>query len=103
MDPSTFHTRASLILTGLGFNKVTINQKTKDMSGGWQMRVALTNAPIAYCTSSGPLLCWSRSILLSHQFCPGFEHSLSLYDTASFGRLRRVSLHDNSGLEPFDG
>ncbi|KAJ5241417.1 uncharacterized protein N7469_003008 [Penicillium citrinum] len=44
MDPSTFHTRASLILTGLGFNKTTINKKTKDMSGGWRMRVALAKA-----------------------------------------------------------
>ncbi|KAF2714985.1 hypothetical protein K504DRAFT_510007 [Pleomassaria siparia CBS 279.74] len=44
MDPSTFHTRASLILTGLGFDKVTINKKTKDMSGGWRMRVALGKA-----------------------------------------------------------
>ncbi|KAF2638870.1 hypothetical protein P280DRAFT_64340 [Massarina eburnea CBS 473.64] len=44
MDPSTFHTRASLILTGLGFNKVTIHKKTKDMSGGWKMRVALAKA-----------------------------------------------------------
>jgi ATP-binding cassette subfamily F protein 2 len=44
MDPSTFHTRAALILTGLGFDKVTINKKTKDMSGGWRMRVALSKA-----------------------------------------------------------
>jgi ATP-binding cassette subfamily F protein 2 len=44
MDPSTFHTRASLILTGLGFNKKTIMKKTKDMSGGWRMRVALAKA-----------------------------------------------------------
>ncbi|KAJ6107337.1 ABC transporter ATP-binding protein ARB1 [Penicillium sp. IBT 18751x] len=44
MDPSTFHTRASLILTGLGFNKTTIDKKTKDMSGGWRMRVALAKA-----------------------------------------------------------
>jgi ATP-binding cassette, subfamily F, member 2 len=44
MDPSTFHTRASLILNGLGFNKKTINKKTKDMSGGWRMRVALAKA-----------------------------------------------------------
>jgi len=44
MDPSTFHTRASLILTGLGFNKVTITKKTKDMSGGWRMRVGLGKA-----------------------------------------------------------
>lgn len=44
MDPSTFSTRASLILTGLGFNKETIHKKTKDMSGGWRMRVALGKA-----------------------------------------------------------
>lgn len=44
MDPSTFSTRASLILTGLGFNKKTIHKKTKDMSGGWRMRVALAKA-----------------------------------------------------------
>merc|ERR1711939_940211 len=44
MDPSTFATRASQILTGLGFNKVTIKKKTKDMSGGWRMRVALGRA-----------------------------------------------------------
>jgi ATP-binding cassette subfamily F protein 2 len=44
MDPSTFETRASLILTGLGFNKKTLHKKTKDMSGGWRMRVALGKA-----------------------------------------------------------
>ncbi|KAK2734452.1 ABC transporter ATP-binding protein arb1 [Myotisia sp. PD_48] len=44
MEPSTFHTRAALILTGLGFNKTTIKKKTKDMSGGWRMRVALAKA-----------------------------------------------------------
>ena len=44
MEPSTFQTRASLILTGLGFNKNTIQKKTKDMSGGWRMRVALGKA-----------------------------------------------------------
>ena len=44
MDPSTFEVRASKILTGLGFNKKTIHKKTKDMSGGWRMRVALGKA-----------------------------------------------------------
>lgn len=44
MDPSTFSPRAALILTGLGFDKVTIHKKTKDMSGGWRMRVALAKA-----------------------------------------------------------
>lgn len=44
MDPSTFESRASLILIGLGFNSKTILKKTKDMSGGWRMRVALAKA-----------------------------------------------------------
>lgn len=44
MDPSTFEMRAAVILHGLGFNSVTINKKTKDMSGGWKMRVALAKA-----------------------------------------------------------
>lgn len=44
LDPSTFESRAAIILIGLGFNSVTINKKTKDMSGGWKMRVALAKA-----------------------------------------------------------
>lgn len=44
LDPSTFESRASTILCGLGFNAQTIQKKTKDMSGGWRMRVALAKA-----------------------------------------------------------
>lgn len=44
MDPATFEARASIILNGLGFNSKTITKKTKDMSGGWKMRVALAKA-----------------------------------------------------------
>jgi ATP-binding cassette, subfamily F, member 2 len=44
MDPSTFEARAAIILTGLGFNAQTIKKMTKDMSGGWRMRVALAKA-----------------------------------------------------------
>lgn len=44
MDPSTFEARAAVILTGLGFNLKTIKKMTKDMSGGWRMRVALAKA-----------------------------------------------------------
>jgi ATP-binding cassette subfamily F protein 2 len=52
LDPSTFETRASTILIGLGFKPAanlseggaTINKQTKDMSGGWRMRVALSRA-----------------------------------------------------------
>lgn len=53
LDPSTFETRASMILRGLGFQAAgaslakggaTVDKKTKDMSGGWRMRVALARA-----------------------------------------------------------
>lgn len=44
MDSDTFESRAAVILTGLGFNSVTIKKHTKDMSGGWRMRVALAKA-----------------------------------------------------------
>ncbi|KAJ1930439.1 ABC transporter ATP-binding protein arb1 [Tieghemiomyces parasiticus] len=44
MDPATFETRAAKILVGLGFNAKTIHKQTKDMSGGWRMRVALAEA-----------------------------------------------------------
>lgn len=44
MDPDTFESRAAVILIGLGFNSKTILKKTKDMSGGWKMRVALAKA-----------------------------------------------------------
>jgi ATP-binding cassette subfamily F protein 2 len=52
LDPSTFETRASTILVGLGFTSAgkaseggsTLDKKTKDMSGGWRMRVALARA-----------------------------------------------------------
>jgi ATP-binding cassette subfamily F protein 2 len=52
LDPSTFETRASTILCGLGFKATKndaeggshIHKQTKDMSGGWRMRVALAKA-----------------------------------------------------------
>ncbi|QLG71225.1 hypothetical protein HG535_0B02640 [Zygotorulaspora mrakii] len=44
LDPDTFESRAAVILIGLGFNAKTILKKTKDMSGGWKMRVALAKA-----------------------------------------------------------
>lgn len=54
LDPSTFETRASTILVGLGFKNgknatasgggATLQTLTRDMSGGWRMRVALAKA-----------------------------------------------------------
>jgi len=44
LDASTAETRASKILSGLGFTTETQNKKTKDFSGGWRMRIALARA-----------------------------------------------------------
>jgi len=44
MDPATFEAKAGAILTGLGFTQKMLTKPTKDMSGGWRMRVALARA-----------------------------------------------------------
>ncbi|CAE7391545.1 ARB1 [Symbiodinium sp. CCMP2592] len=44
MDPSTFEPRACELLHGLGFSPQMMQKATKDMSGGWRMRVALAQA-----------------------------------------------------------
>lgn len=44
MDPSTFEAKASALLHGLGFDQKMMAKPTKDMSGGWRMRVALARA-----------------------------------------------------------
>ena len=44
MDASTFEARAGQILHGLGFTASFMKKKTRDLSGGWRMRVALARA-----------------------------------------------------------
>lgn len=44
LDPTTFEKRAGELLFGLGFKTQMMAKKTKDMSGGWRMRVALCKA-----------------------------------------------------------
>lgn len=44
LDPSTFDAKAGSILHGLGFSQEMMKKPTKDMSGGWRMRVALGRA-----------------------------------------------------------
>lgn len=46
-DPSTFEVRAGVLLHGLGFSKKMAAKQTKDLSGGWRMRVALAKALFA--------------------------------------------------------
>jgi ATP-binding cassette subfamily F protein 2 len=44
LDASAAEARATTILHGLGFTKAMQQQKTKEFSGGWRMRVALARA-----------------------------------------------------------
>jgi len=43
-EPETFTSRSATLLTGLGFTTQMMAKKTKDLSGGWRMRVALAQA-----------------------------------------------------------
>ena len=44
LDAATAETRASKILSGLGFTPEKQNKMTKEFSGGWRMRIALARA-----------------------------------------------------------
>lgn len=44
LDPNVLETRAGELLAGLGFSKTQVQKKTKDLSGGWRMRVSLARA-----------------------------------------------------------
>ena len=44
MDPATFEAKAGSILHGLGFSQTMMRKPTKDMSGGWRMRIVLARA-----------------------------------------------------------
>jgi len=44
MEPDTMEARACELLHGLGFTQAMMDKFTKDMSGGWRMRVSLAQA-----------------------------------------------------------
>merc|ERR1719421_1646824 len=44
MEPQMFESKACELLHGLGFDKKMMAKATKDMSGGWRMRVSLAQA-----------------------------------------------------------
>jgi len=44
LEPATFTARAGELLHGLGFSNEMMQKQTKDLSGGWRMRVALARA-----------------------------------------------------------
>jgi ATP-binding cassette subfamily F protein 2 len=76
MDPSSFETRAGLLLHGLGFSKAMSQKQTKDLSGGWRMRVALAKALFA---RPSLLLLDEPTNHLDLETCIWLEHYLSEY------------------------
>eukprot|EP00466_Bigelowiella_natans_P006050 jgi/Bigna1/90629/estExt_fgenesh1_pg.C_750033 len=74
LDPSTFKARAGRILRGLGFGDEMMGKATKDMSGGWRMRVSLAEALL-----SSPRSCFldDPTNLLDLESCVWLEQYLA--------------------------
>jgi len=77
MDPDSFEPDAAMLLNGLGFGTVMANKHTKDMSGGWRMRVALAQALFIKPTL---LLLDEPTNHLDLEACVWLEDYLSTYD-----------------------
>ncbi|OMJ17099.1 putative ABC transporter ATP-binding protein [Smittium culicis] len=77
LDPSTFESRAAELLHGLGFSSKMIIKQTKDLSGGWRMRVALAKALFIRPTL---LLLDEPTNHLDLEACVWLENYLQSYD-----------------------
>mmetsp|Transcript_21648 Transcript_21648/g.33882 ORF Transcript_21648/g.33882 Transcript_21648/m.33882 type:complete len:625 (+) Transcript_21648:183-2057(+) len=76
MDPNTFEVRATEILMGLGFSHEFLKKKTKDLSGGWRMRVSLGRALLSQPTL---LLLDEPTNHLDMESCCWLENYLAKY------------------------
>ena len=77
MDLETLEARAGELLFGLGFPPEMMHRMTKDMSGGWRMRVALAQALLV---QPQILLLDEPTNHLDLQACIWLEDTLAKYD-----------------------
>jgi ATP-binding cassette subfamily F protein 2 len=77
LDPDSFEKRAGELLFGLGFKDEFLLKKTKDMSGGWRMRVSLAQALFIRPTL---LLLDEPTNHLDLETCIWLERYLATYD-----------------------